>query len=517
MEPISVILAVLAAGATAAAKDTAGTAVKDTYEGLKKLIVKRFAEKGKAEDIAIVEKHERKPDSGAVKELLKEELIEVGVDRDLEVQKIAEKLLEIVKAEGSASEGSGKTTVNIKALPKHVEAIYTELSDGERKATREIFLTLLDVETDRGLGTWRKVVSKRAKRSEFRGELIQATLTKLIDHNLLASDRSETTIEIAPEILLTSWDTLRQWIEEVYRAIALRNDILKNLDRWQETKRKAPNNVHKHYVTRSLLEEARKTRDEKTFEVLGGLTPEENQFIDDSFAYSERRRKEKLRTARGIAGVSLAAAVMSIGFRAYAWWPTGKILRDHHTTNLEMVNALPELPALPKAPEPDNGTEQNRLTGHKDAVTSVALTPDGKTLVSGSADNTIKVWNLETGVESRTLTGHKDAVMSVALTPDGKTLVSGSWDNTIKVWNLETGGEPRTLTGHQGLVTSVAITPDGKALISGSKDKTIKVWDFDVDSLLGRSCDWVRDYLQNPSSDVRPDDRHLCDGIGKEK
>jgi len=84
------------------------------------------------------------------------------------------------------------------------------------------------------------------------------------------------------------------------------------------------------------------------------------------------------------------------------------------------------------------------LRGHTAAVFSVALSADGQTLVSGSLDKTIKVWNLSTGKEIRTLTGHTDAIWSVVLSADGRTLVSGSLDQTIKVWNLSTGKEIRT-------------------------------------------------------------------------
>ena len=69
----------------------------------------------------------------------------------------------------------------------------------------------------------------------------------------------------------------------------------------------------------------------------------------------------------------------------------------------------------------------------------------------------------------RTLTGHTDPVWSVAISPDGLTLVSGSFDHTIKVWNLPTGKELRTLTGHTDSVNSVAISPDGQTLVSGSR------------------------------------------------
>jgi disulfide oxidoreductase YuzD len=110
MEPISVILAALAAGAVAAAKDTAGTAVKDAYEGLKALIKKKFAEKGKTDDSDIVDKHEKKPDSEGVKTLLKEELLEAKIDRDAEVIKTAEELLKQLKPEEFAA---GKYNINV--------------------------------------------------------------------------------------------------------------------------------------------------------------------------------------------------------------------------------------------------------------------------------------------------------------------------------------------------------------------------------------------------------------------
>ncbi|MDF5730295.1 MAG: serine/threonine protein kinase, partial [Rhizonema sp. PD38] len=119
---------------------------------------------------------------------------------------------------------------------------------------------------------------------------------------------------------------------------------------------------------------------------------------------------------------------------------------------------------------------ERTLTGHSSWVISVAISPDGNTLASGSNDKTIKLWNLATGEQTRTLQGHSDLVHSVAISPDGKTLTSGSVDKTIKLWNLATGEQIRTLQGHSDSVISVAISPDGKTLASGSFDKTIKIW-----------------------------------------
>ncbi len=121
--------------------------------------------------------------------------------------------------------------------------------------------------------------------------------------------------------------------------------------------------------------------------------------------------------------------------------------------------------------------EANRLEGHSNGVLSVAFSPDGKTIASGSADNTIKLWNLE-GKELRTLTGHSNGVWRVAFSPDGKTIAIGSDDNTIKLCNLE-GKELLTLTGHINEVISVAFSPDGKTIASGSLDNTIKLWNLE--------------------------------------
>lgn len=124
------------------------------------------------------------------------------------------------------------------------------------------------------------------------------------------------------------------------------------------------------------------------------------------------------------------------------------------------------------------------LTGHSGPVWSVALSPDGQTIVSGSGDKTIKVWNLYTGQLIRTLSGHSSTVRSVTFSPNGQTIVSGSADKNIKVWNLYTGQLIRTLTGHSGSVWSIALSSDGQTIVSGSEDKTIKVWQAQTGELV---------------------------------
>jgi WD40 repeat protein len=88
------------------------------------------------------------------------------------------------------------------------------------------------------------------------------------------------------------------------------------------------------------------------------------------------------------------------------------------------------------------------------------------------------------GREVRTLSGHTGTVNSVAFSPDGRLLASGSSDQTIKLWEVASGREVRTLSGHTYVVWSVAFSPDGRLLASGSGDITIKLWD--ISDLVGR-------------------------------
>ena len=144
------------------------------------------------------------------------------------------------------------------------------------------------------------------------------------------------------------------------------------------------------------------------------------------------------------------------------------------------------------------------LTGHTSVVNSVAFSPDGNTIVSGSGHwksyksswsvgEEIHLWDIHTGEHIKTLTGHRDVVSSVAFNPNGNLIVSGewyksgsgwenatagAWSGKTYVWDAHTGELLKTLKGHTGGVSSVAFSPDGKTLADGRTDGTILLWDF---------------------------------------
>ncbi|KIJ97484.1 hypothetical protein K443DRAFT_105589 [Laccaria amethystina LaAM-08-1] len=110
---------------------------------------------------------------------------------------------------------------------------------------------------------------------------------------------------------------------------------------------------------------------------------------------------------------------------------------------------------------------------------AVAVSPDGKQIVSGLSDNSVRVWDASTGDELKAMKGHTDLVRSVAISPDGKQIiVSGSYDKSVRVWDVSMGDKLKVLKYHADLVRSVAFSPDGKQIVSGSGNNSVQVWDF---------------------------------------
>jgi WD40 repeat protein len=202
------------------------------------------------------------------------------------------------------------------------------------------------------------------------------------------------------------------------------------------------------------------------------------------------------------------AVALGAAYHAYSKWNaglSGKIQSRQYSQYREMAKtiwgdsdaAMKTEPAeivqkrqkeeISAPSEPGDFTLVNTLNGHANIVWCVAVNPDGQTLVSGSEDGTVRVWDLHTGQMLRRLDGHAGGVYAVAICPDMLTLLSGSADGTIRMWNLHSGAMLHIFTGQSGWpinATSLTISPDGRLLASGNQDKTIKFWNLNTGVLL---------------------------------
>ena len=139
----------------------------------------------------------------------------------------------------------------------------------------------------------------------------------------------------------------------------------------------------------------------------------------------------------------------------------------------------------PHPPTAASPTGERRLNGHSGMVTSLALSPDGNTLLSGSTDQTLRLWDWRTGNLLRTLTGHKEPIHCAVFSPDGARIASAgglNWDGkdiAIRIWDASTAAELKRLAGHSQHASTLLFTADGRKLLSGSLDKDFRLWDMD--------------------------------------
>ncbi len=191
-----------------------------------------------------------------------------------------------------------------------------------------------------------------------------------------------------------------------------------------------------------------------------------------------------------------------------AWSPDGKRLASGSGDNLASGSGDNTIKVW------DAASRQviHTLRGHTGYLFSVAWSPDGKRLASASGDATVRVWDADSGHETLTLSGHSGGVHSVAWSRDGKLASAG--DNTVKVWDAANGTNVLTFTNHTDRVDAMAWSPDGKRLASGSWDNTVKVWEADsgkVIHTLTNHTYWVRSVAWSP------DGKRLASASGDRK
>jgi WD40 repeat protein len=122
--------------------------------------------------------------------------------------------------------------------------------------------------------------------------------------------------------------------------------------------------------------------------------------------------------------------------------------------------------------------EHLSLLGHTGDVSALSVTPDGSLLISGSYDQTLRVWDLHNGQCRFELSGHNDAIGKILVTPDGQRVVSLGYDRAVRIWDLGSGQCLHVLTSQKQQVNAMALTPDGKWVITGDNDESVRVWEL---------------------------------------
>ncbi|HLO14565.1 MAG TPA: AAA family ATPase [Anaerolineales bacterium] len=442
-----------------------------------------------------------------------------------------------------------------RSLERHADEAFSRLDTSEQELTRSIFSGLIEVgrgtQDTRRTALFDELVPANAKAAD-----VEAVVHKLADARLIITDEQagKDTVTISHEKLIDAWPWLKKLVNENRDVIALQNEIASDAKDWNDNKRDAS-----YLYTGARLIRVREQLESNKL-VLSGLAREFVQtgharqrrgqfalsgaistiivllviavivFSSQSSANAQlaQRNEEIANTAQAastfaIAQQATAQANYELAQRQAALARAGELAAQSvrwHDSRFDL-SLLFSIEAFHTADIPrtrsvllDNSqTHPNALQylrGHTHFVKSVALSPDGKILASGSRDDTIILWDMETGQPiGQPLVGHTGSVDSVAFSPDGRMLASGSEDTSIILWDVETRqpiGKP--LISYMKYVFSVAFSPDGKMLAAASQD--IFLWDVKTGQPIGEPLSGHTDSVN--SVVFSPDGKTLASG-----
>jgi energy-coupling factor transporter ATP-binding protein EcfA2 len=347
----------------------------------------------------------------------------------------------------------------IGALDRHAEAIYQSFTQQEQEYVKRIFLRLVRT------GEEEKDTRQRQPKAKLlaigNDDVISDVLDELIQKRLLIS--GEEGVDLAHEALMQGWRRFAQWRKENRKLRRLIDRLEDALQEWQK------NPQDENLMMGGLLAQVR----EKWQELELDLDVAAREFYQRSDAYDkprsriliEHRLREQAARAQNLLPVQpLDGLVLAI-----------QLMGENLEKMPEQILALVKI-NLQRAIEADR--ELFLCLGHENRVNSVAFSPDGQMIVSGSDDNTVRLWDIQGNPIGQPFQEHEDSVNLVAFSPDGQMIVSVSDDNTVRLWDIQGNPIGQPLHGHKSAVWSVAFSPDGQKVVSGGKDDTVRLWDI---------------------------------------
>jgi WD40 repeat protein len=387
----------------------------------------------------------------------------------------------------------------IGALDRHAEAIYQSFTEQEQEWIRRIFLKL--VRTGEGQKDTRQRQPKAKLLAIGSDSVISDVLDELIQGRLLVS--GEEGVDLSHEALMEGWQRFAQWRKENRELRRLIDRLEDALQEWQK------NPQDENLMMGGLLAQVR----EKWQELELDLDVAAREFYQRSDAYDKPRsriliehrlreqatRVQNLLPVQPLDGLVLAIQLMGENLEKIPQQilaPVKINLRRAIEADRELFLCLGhEDTVFSVAFSPDgqmivSGSSAVRLwdiqgkpigqpfMGHEKDVCSVAFSPDGQMIVSGSADKTMRLWDIQGNPIGQPFMGHEDEVWSAAFSPDGQMIVSSWVDKTIRLWDIQGNPIGQAFQGHESRVWSTAFSPDGQMIVSGSADNTVRLWDI---------------------------------------
>ncbi|BAY48349.1 WD-40 repeat-containing protein [Scytonema sp. HK-05] len=420
------------------------------------------------------------------------------------------------------------------ALARHADQNYGKLSATEKEQVKRIFIQL--VRPGEGTEDTRRLATK----AELSGAS-WALVNQLADARLVVTSRNaagQETVEVVHEALIHNWGELRGWMGMARSFRAWQERLRAAKRQWEATNRdpgsllrgaalaeaeeklkERPEELidEKEFIEQSIQEGDRQEKEKEAARQRELAQAQELAAEQSRRAEVERQRaQEQTKATRKLRRLVVGLVVVFLGAAGtgvFAMIQTGEAQRLRFGSIVQaLAGQAPRQPEQLKQDERGallarqaylfNQRNQNQvlyqanvndalravlgfryfsavLRDHTDRVWSVAFSPDGHTMASGSLDGTVRVWNLlQPGTKPIVLRGHENWVTSVAFSPDGQMLVSGGDDKTVRLWDLRQPSAKPTIFNHKDRIWSVAFSSDGHTIASGSEDKTVSLWDL---------------------------------------